>query len=76
MEGGDWFVVRSDTGEVVVNRSLVSLDHNQQLQLVIEARDRGMLPTDRSAICVRLSVTYLQTLLFKGRRVNYLHFAI
>jgi len=44
VEGGDWFVVRRDTGEVVVNRSLMSLEHNQQIQLVIEARDRGMLP--------------------------------
>lgn len=44
MEGGDWFVVRRGTGEVVVNRSLMSHDHNQQLQLVIEARDRGLLP--------------------------------
>jgi len=44
VEGGDWFVVRRDTGEVVVNRSLMSHDHNHQLQLVIEARDRGLLP--------------------------------
>ena len=44
VDGGDWFVVRSDTGEVVVNRSLMTLDHNQQLQLVVEARDRGMSP--------------------------------
>jgi len=43
VEGGDWFVVRRDTGEVVVIRSLMSLEHNLQLQLTIEARDRGML---------------------------------
>jgi len=42
VEGADWFIMRRDTGEVVVNRSLMSLEHNQQLVLVIEARDRGM----------------------------------
>jgi len=52
VDGGDWFVVRSDTGEVVVNRSLMSLDHNQQLQLVVEARDRGMLPLILAINCM------------------------
>ena len=42
IEGSDWFVVRHDTGEVVVNRSLMSLSHNLQMQLLVEARDRGM----------------------------------
>jgi len=56
VDGGDWFVVRSDTGEVVVNRSLMLLDHNQQIQLVIEARDRGVLPHSliRSVLCVQI----------------------
>ena len=44
MEGGDWFIVRRDTGEVVVNQSLMALEHNRQMQVVVEARDRGMLP--------------------------------
>jgi len=43
IEEADWFIVRRDTGEVVVNRSLMSLSHNQQMQLLIEARDRGLL---------------------------------
>ena len=45
VEGGDWFIVRRDTGEVVVNRSLMSVEHNRQIQVVVEARDRGIVPT-------------------------------
>jgi len=57
VEGGAWFVVRRDTGEVVVNRSLMSLEHNQQLQLLVEARDGGML----LMISLPRTVTYIKS---------------
>jgi len=55
-------VVRRDTGEVVVNRSLMSLEHNRQLQLVIEARDRGMLLVELNCQLYQICTTSTNTL--------------
>ena len=55
----DWFVVRRDTGEVVVNRSLISLEHNLWLQLVVEARDRGMFSKLPSTIIRKITLIAL-----------------
>ena len=41
VDGHGSFDVRSDSGEIVVNRPLRSLRKNTQIRLVVEARDKG-----------------------------------
>jgi len=63
VEGNDLFTVRRDTGEVVVSRSLMSVQHNQQLQLVVEARDRGTLPLPMTEVSLASNLPELLVVL-------------